>query len=395
MDSGSNTADLVILGAGAAGLFAAIAAASNGLHVAILDHARKPGRKIAISGGGRCNVTNTAIAAADYVCGNPHFVKSALARWTPQDMRQWLQDRGAPLDEEPGGKLFSRHGAAAVVQALRDEVRRLDVRLMLQSPVRGVTREGDGFAVATETYSLRAPRLLVATGGLAWPQLGATGLGHDLARQFGLKVTPRRPGLTPLFAPPPWLPLCRELAGLALPVRIAGPHSSIQGDMLFTHQGLSGPAILDASLFWKEGQTLAIDLLPDADLASLVRSAPRQELRNALARALPARLAAALCAKHGWSGQAGQCSNRMLASLEESIHRAPFAPAAAAGHDKAEVTLGGVDVARIDSKTMQCKDVPGLFFAGEVLDVTGRLGGFNLHWAWASGRAAGMACGAD
>ncbi|WP_460032538.1 BaiN/RdsA family NAD(P)/FAD-dependent oxidoreductase [Megalodesulfovibrio paquesii] len=400
MTMGSSMADLIILGAGAAGLFAAIAAGSRGLQVTMIDQARKPGRKIAISGGGRCNVTNVAVEAADYCCGNPHFVKSALARWTPADMRQWLLERQVVLEEEAGGKLFSLQGAPAVVRALWDAVAQAGVQGALQQPVREVLRQRDGWEVRTESGLFQGRNLLVATGGLAWPQLGATGLGHDIARQYGLSVTPRRPGLVPLLAAPELLPLCQELAGVSLPVRlrVEGHKKAISGDMLFTHHGISGPAVLDASLFWKDGAGLTIDLAPNTApeaLPALFRSAPRQEVRNVLARLLPARLAAALCARHGWTGQAGQCSKATLQAITTQLHTFSFHPAGTAGHGKAEVTLGGVDVADIDSKTMRCKELPSLLFAGEVLDVTGRLGGFNLHWAWASGRAAGLAVAED
>lgn len=382
---------LIILGAGAAGLFAAITAALQGCDVLVVDHAKKPARKVVISGGGRCNITNDSVSAADYVCGNPHFVKSALARWTPWDMRDWLDTRGVGLCEEEGGKLFCACGGKGVAQTLWDEARQAGARFSLQTAIASVRRQGGVFEVSTDVGVFQATQLLVATGGLAWPQLGATDLGYRLARQLGLEVISPRPGLVPFTAPRKMRAFCQELAGVSLPVRIDGSRTC-EGDMLFTHHGLSGPVILEASLHWQPGEPLCLDLLPNIDdIPSALQKRPKLAMHNALAALLPARLAAALCMREGWQTQVAQCSKAQWEAMERILHQFPFTPAGTAGHAKAEVTLGGVAVDRIDSKTMASKDVPGLYFAGEVLDVTGRLGGYNLHWAWASGKAAGSA----
>lgn len=382
-------ADVVILGAGASGLFCAAACAGRGKHVLVLDHGPKAARKVLASGGGRCNVTNRDVSAADYQCANPHFVKSALARLTPTDLLERLHQGGVATVEEDGGKIFCRDGAPAMTRFLTGAARAADARLQLQTTITGADRDDEGFHLVTSAGPVTADVLVLALGGRSWPGLGATGFGYALAQSLGLAVTPLRPGLVPLLAGPDLLPLCRELAGVSLPVAISGP-CHVQGDLLFTHKGVSGPAVLDASLFWREGQPLALDLLPGRDAEDILATAGRQELKNALAGHLPKRLAAALCRHLGVSGPAAELPAKARRSLAATLHAFPFTPAKTAGYAKAEVTCGGVDTRGVSSKTFAATAVPGLFVIGELLDVTGRLGGFNLHWAFASGLAAGI-----
>lgn len=354
----------------------------------LLDHGGKPARKVLASGGGRCNCTNLDVAAADFVCANPHFTKSVLARYGPADLLDWFHGGGVATATEAGGKVFCRDGALAMARFLEGEARQAGARLMLGATIRGARKEGDAFVVETDAGAVRSQALVLALGGKSWPGLGATGFGYDLARSFGLGVTALRPGLTPLLAGADWREACRELAGVALPVRLTGP-CDLAGDLLFTHQGLSGPAILDASLFWRPGATLAIDLLPGVDVEAVLAGAARQEIRNALARVLPKRLAAVLCRRLGLVGPVSGLSPKARRELAERLAAIPFTPSRAEGYAKAEVTAGGLDTAGLSSKTLAAKAVPGLFVVGELLDVTGRLGGFNLHWAFASGLAAG------
>jgi len=381
--------DVVILGAGASGLCCAMACARRGRHVLVLDHGNKVARKVLASGGGRCNCTNMDISAADYRCANPHFVKSALARFTPWDFLDWIHAGGVATGEEDGGKIFCRDGAPVLARWLETEARSAGARLGLGASVRAARKDGDGFVVETDAGSVRFASLVLALGGRSWPGLGATDFGYALARQFGLAITPLRPGLTPLLAGQEHAVFFRELAGVSLPVAISGP-CNVSGQLLFTHKGISGPVVLDASLFWRDGQQLTIDLLPGVDLEETLSTCERLDIKNALARHLPKRLAAGLCQQRGLSGTVAEIPKKVRRELAGHIAAFPFTPAKAEGYAKAEVTLGGVDTAALSSKTLEASAVPGLYVAGELLDVTGRLGGFNLHWAWASGFAIGQ-----
>lgn len=382
--------DVTILGAGASGLCCAVACARRGRSFLVLDHGAKAARKVLASGGGRANCTNLELGAADYRCANPHFVKSALARFTPWDFLDWIHAGGVATREETGGKVFCRDGAASLARFLEAEARTAGARLALGATVLAARKDGTAFVVDTDAGPVRSASLVLALGGKSWPGLGASDLGYRLARGFGLGVTDLRPGLTPLLAGPDLAGFCRDLAGVSLPVRLTGP-CDVSGDLLFTHKGVSGPAVFDASLFWRHGQPLAVDLLPGRDPEDVLADAGRLELKNALARHLPKRLAAALCARLDLSGTVANLSKRQRRALAEALSAFPFTPARAEGFAKAEVTLGGVDTAAVSSKTLEVAAAPGLFVIGELLDVTGRLGGFNLHWAWASGFAAGAA----
>lgn len=386
--------DPIILGAGASGLMCAIHCGLRGRGALVLDHADKAARKVRISGGGRCNFTNLGAAPEDFVCANPHFVKSALARYAPHDFLDFFTKNGLTFEEEGGpGRLFCREGARAVADLLESEAARLGARLLTGVSVDEVRRQGDGFQVMAGRDRFEAGAVVVAAGGPAWPQIGATDLGLRIAKSFGLRVVPIRPGLVPLTAPRELQALCREMSGVSLPARIRTNRADrdVSGDLLFTHRGLSGPAALDASLFWRPGETLFIDFLPGRDVAGELAARARMTVKNALGRLLPKRLAALLCDRLGLSKTVAETSKKELAALCESVSAFAFAPAGTEGFKKAETTLGGVDTDLISSKTMEAKAVPGLYFTGEVLDVAGRLGGFNLQWAWSSGAAAGRA----
>ncbi len=388
-----NHSDVIILGAGASGLFCAALCAARGLSTLVLDHAARPAAKVRISGGSRCNLTNLSASPADYVCQNPHFVKSALARFTPTDLLDMVRAGGLATAQEDHGKIFCRQGASAVADLLVANALAAGAAIRMRTAINEVRHDpaAGRFRLQTSAGPLSCPRLIVATGGLSWPRLGASDLGHRIARQFGIPVVATRPGLVPLLAPTALSPFCASLAGTALPVTIATAGPIIAGDLLFTHKGISGPAVLDASLHWSPSQPLAIDLSPGRDLATIPDRHPRLDVKNALARFVPARLAAALCALHAISGPVAAIPRKYLLHILSSLHAFPFTPAGTEGYAKAEVTLGGVDTAHISSKSMQARALPALSFIGETLDVTGRLGGLNLHWAFASAHAAAEA----
>ncbi len=392
------TYDVIILGAGASGLFCAWQCAIRGRKVALVDHARTCGRKVGISGGGKCNFTNLHLTAADYLCANPHFVKSALAQFAPSDFLQWMERHGLPVVDMGQGMLFSK-SADRIVECLVADVREAGGQLHLGCRVDKARKRGERFMVSLMELSgetalrFESASLVLALGGLAWPQIGATNLGHRLAKSFGLDCTPLRPGLVPLLAPPELQEFCAALSGISLPVRIAGAFPA-QGELLFTHKGISGPAVLNASLGWREGDCLEIDFLPDTDVGEALAAWPKMELKNALTRLLPKRLCLELCRLQGdtqdWTTTIASLSKKRLRAVEQMLHAFQYAPQGTAGFAKAEVTVGGVNTSGISSKSMEVKSVPGLFITGELLDVTGRLGGFNLQWAWSSGFAAGQ-----
>jgi predicted Rossmann fold flavoprotein len=380
--------DVAILGAGASGLCCAIGCGRRGRSAVLLDHGNKIARKVLAAGGGRANCTNIEIHPTDYVCGNPHFVKSALARLSPWEFLDWIHGGGVATQEEDNGKHFCVDGALRLVRFLEGEAKKVGARFVTGAAIREARKDGGLFVVETDAGPVRAASLVLALGGMSWPGLGATDFGYTLARRFGLAVTPLVPGLTPLLAGPDMAALCRDLSGVSLPVTIKGAGEAA-GSLLFTHKGLSGPAVLDASMFWRTGP-LAIDFLPGQDVEAALAAHPRLEVKNALARLLPKRLAFAVAEKLALSGPVAGLSQKARRALAEKLAAFPFTPARAEGYAKAEVTIGGVDTAAVSSKTLEAKAVPGLYIIGELLDVTGRLGGYNLHWAYASGFAAGQ-----
>ncbi len=386
--SGGNY-DAIVLGAGAAGLLCAALAGQRGRRVLLIDHAPEPGRKILISGGGRCNFTNLHTAPDRYLSQNPHFAKSALNRYTPRDFLDLIENHGIAWHEKTLGQLFCDGSARQVVAMLMDECTRGGVTLSLGRPV-GEVGHADGLFSAA---GASAPALVIATGGPSIPKLGATGFAYDLARRFGLKVVEPRPALVPLTLPGEDL-FFRELSGVSADVVAHAGKAAFREAALFTHRGLSGPAILQISSFWKRGDTVGIDFLPGRTtdwLAQRKREAPRTTLRRALGEALPDRLAAALAERSGPGGELGMASDKALLAAAERLARWPFVPNGSEGFAKAEVTAGGISTAELSSKSMEVRKVPGLYAIGEAVDVTGWLGGYNFQWAWASAHAAAQA----
>jgi predicted Rossmann fold flavoprotein len=381
--------DAIILGAGGAGLMCAAVAGQRGRRVLVVDHAAEPGRKILISGGGRCNFTNLYTAPDRYLSANPHFARSALSRYTAQDFVDLVERHGIAWHEKTLGQLFCDGSAKQIVAMLLDECARGDVTLSLGAPVGEIGHADGRFTIGNAI----APALVVATGGPSIPKLGATGFAYDVARRFGLKVVEPRPALVPLTLPGDEA-LFRELSGVSTEVVARAGGTAFREAALFTHRGLSGPAILQASSYWRHGREVAIDFLPGRAADWLVeqkRLRPRASLPTMLAEALPGRLAEVLSAGIGLAGALDTQRDATLREAAARLANWPFRPNGTEGFAKAEVTVGGVSTDGLSSKTMAARTVPGLYFVGEAVDVTGWLGGYNFQWAWASGWAAGQA----
>jgi predicted Rossmann fold flavoprotein len=368
-------------------------AGQRGRRVAVIDHRAEPGAKIVISGGGRCNFTNREAAADRYLSANPHFARSALSRYTPLDFLALVDRHGIAWHEKTLGQLFCDGSARQIVRMLLDECPPDRVALRLGEPVRDVAHADGQFRVETEGGRYVAPRLVVATGGPSIPKLGATGFAYDLARRFGLKVVEPRPALVPMTLPAGEA-LFRDLSGVAVPVVARSGPAAFAEAALFTHRGLSGPAILQVSSYWRHGQPISIDFAPDRArgwLADLKRAQPQSSLRRALAAHLPDRLAAALAERLGAGEALGRTRDALLAEQEARLHAWTFHPSGTEGFAKAEVTVGGVATAGLSQRDLSARHLPGLHVIGEAVDVTGWLGGYNFHWAWASGWAAAQA----
>ena len=383
--------DAVVLGAGAAGLMCAAVAGQRGKRVLLLDHAEQVGKKILISGGGRCNFTNVHTAPDRYISANPHFAKSALARYTPADFIALVDRYGIAWHEKTLGQLFCDGSAKQIVAMLLEECAKGGVDVRCGQPVSEVKHGDDLFRVTFGEQNFAAPNLVLATGGPSIPKMGATGFAYDLARRFGLKVVEPRPALVPLTLGGDDV-LFRDLSGVAIPVEARAGKAAFRQAALFTHKGLSGPAILQISSYWRPGEPVTIDFLPDAApgwLAEAKRARPRAALAAALP--LPDRLAQTLAGRLALPGELGAQTDRKLAEAEARLRRWIFHPSGTEGFAKAEVTVGGIATAGLSSQTMMAKSVPGLYAIGEAVDVTGWLGGYNFQWAWASGHAAGQA----
>ncbi len=381
--------DAIVLGAGAAGLFCAAEAGKRGRRVAVLERADRIGKKILISGGGRCNFTNIHIRPENFLSANEHFAKSALARYTPADFIALVQKHRIPFHEKTLGQLFCDRSAQDITNMLETECRDAGVRVFLNAKIQEVQHTTE-FVVRTDNAEFRAPVVVVASGGLSIAKIGATSLGYDLARQFGLKIIKTRPALVPLVLAKKEQSQYCDLAGVSAPVVASVDQRSFREQMLITHRGLSGPAILQISSYWERGKPLRIDLAPDREIVSAIRKAKTRNLASARAAflgVLPKRFADRWLELHApptWTNEA-------LEWLERDLHEWILVPIDTEGYEKAEVTAGGVDTAELSSKTMESRKVRGLFFIGEVVDVTGHLGGFNFQWAWASAVAAGRA----
>ncbi len=386
------TYDAIVLGAGAAGLMCAAVAGARGRRVLLLDHADAVGKKILISGGGRCNFTNVNTAPDRFLSANPHFAKSALARYTPADFIALVERHGIAYHEKTLGQLFCDGSAKQIVAMLLDEAAKAGVDVRTGQPVNGVTHADGKFTVRFGDQSFAAPALVIATGGPSIPKMGATGFAYDLARQFGLKVVEPRPALVPLTLGGDDV-LFRELSGIAAPVEARAGKAAFREAALFTHRGLSGPAILQVSSYWRHGEPVTIDLLPDAPSGWLLdakRTRPRATLRTTLGALLPDRLAETLAERLALPGELGALTDRKLADAEARLAGWIFHPNGTEGFAKAEVTVGGISTANLSSQTMMAKTVANLYAVGEAVDVTGWLGGYNFQWAWASGHAAGQ-----
>ncbi|MGO9265125.1 MAG: NAD(P)/FAD-dependent oxidoreductase [Candidatus Binataceae bacterium] len=384
--------DVIILGAGAAGLMCALSAGGRGRRALILDHLSEAGAKILISGGGRCNFTNLEVAPERFLSANPHFCKSALSRYTQHDFIAMVRRHRIAYHEKTLGQLFCDGSARQIVAMLLAECAAQRVDLRVAHRILDVSR-ADHFRVTTDRGTFTAPALVIATGGPSIPRMGATGYAYELARRFGLPLIEPRPGLVPLKMGGAALELCRSLAGVSADAAVACGRDRFREKMLFTHRGLSGPAILQISSYWRTGP-LTIDLLPDIEPLAFFkegkRSRPRAELKNALGELLPARLAEALAGTTGTIVMANQ-PDRALTTLAARLKNWTVEPIGSEGWDKAEVTAGGIDTAALSSRTMEARAVPGLYVIGEAVDVTGWLGGYNFQWAWSSGWCAGQA----
>ena len=394
--------DVIVIGAGAAGLMCAIEAGKRGRNVCIIDHAKKPAEKIRISGGGRCNFTNLHTSAANFISQNPHFCKSALSRFTPQDFIALLDARKISWHEkkpEKGlGQLFCDNSAGDIIDMLLASCADVNAELRPQTEVRSIKScqkaDEGGYEVTTRHGTLTARSLVIASGGLSIPKMGASSFGYDIARQFGLEIIPPRPALVPLTFSDEILAHCKALSGISVEAQVSNDKASFAEGLLFTHRGLSGPSILQISSYWREGETIAIDLALGCDVARALKSGkqaqPKQQIQSALAEILPKRLADSLCEQQDIQGRLADLPDKKLEQLAARVNQWVIKPAGSEGYRTAEVTCGGVDTDALSSKTMESQKQPGLYFIGEAVDVTGHLGGFNFQWAWASGYVAGQ-----
>ncbi len=386
--------DVIVLGAGAAGLMAAIEAGKRGRAVLVIEKAKKPAEKIRISGGGRCNFTNLHCSPANYLSNNPRFCVSALKRYTQQDFIARVEAAGIAWHEKTLGQLFCDGSAQQIIDLLLGDCAAAGVELRTETTVTRVEKQGDRFHVATDKGDVDCASLVVATGGPSIPKMGATGFAYDLAQQFGLKVVPPRPALVPFTFDPAVLEKLKPLSGVSTEAVVTCGKVSFREALLFTHRGLSGPAILQISSYWRPGDEISLDLLPGRDAFEELRRArsekPKQELHTFLSELLPKRLAQMLCEESGLDGRLADLSDKKLRQIAELLNRWRLKPGGTEGYRTAEVTAGGVDTGEISSKTFEAKQVPGLYFIGECLDVTGWLGGYNFQWAWSSGHAAGQ-----
>lgn len=390
--AGTRGFDAIIIGAGAAGMFCAGLAGQRGRRVLLIDHSAEPGRKILISGGGRCNFTNIGATAANFLSDNPHFAKSALGRFTPADFLTLVERRGIAWHEKTLGQLFCDGSSRQIVAMLLDECRAGGVEMAFGEPPDVEHRDGQ-FHVTAGRLAASAPALVLATGGLSIPKLGATSLSYDVARRFGMKIVEPRPALVPLTLSGDEA-LFKTLSGVSAQVAARAGDGCFREAALFTHRGLSGPAILQVSSYWRHGQSVSVDFLPDIPAGwtrDAKRTEPRSTLRRLLSRHVPDRLAETLAEQLGVEGDLANIADRSLEAAEARLHDWQFRPNGTEGFAKAEVTIGGISTADLSSKTMESRRVPGLYAIGEAVDVTGWLGGYNFQWAWASANAAALA----
>ncbi|MCJ0806222.1 NAD(P)/FAD-dependent oxidoreductase [Vibrio vulnificus] len=392
----SNKFDVVVIGAGAAGLMCAAEAGRRGRKVLVLDHAKKPGRKILISGGGRCNFTNNEVSAKNYLCRNPHFVKSALSQYSNWDFISMIYKYGIEFEERDHGQLFCLDSAKDIVNMLLSECDQPNIAQRYQVQLTEIEKTEQGFVLRAGAEAFECQSLVVATGGLSMPKLGATPFGYKIAEQFGIPVVPTTAGLVPFTLHKQDKEDFAELSGIAIPAEITAEDGTLFKEaLLFTHRGLSGPAVLQISSYWKAGQAVSINLVPEVDVLELLQrnldKHPNQSMKNTLAKVLPKRLVEVLIERNELTDKPlKQYNGKELQEIVEYLQHWKIAPNGTEGYRTAEVTLGGVDTDYLSSKTMECKTVPGLYFIGEVMDVTGWLGGYNFQWCWSSGFVAGQ-----
>ena len=387
--------DVVVIGAGAAGMMCAVEAGKRGRKVLVIDHADAPGEKIRISGGGRCNFTNINAAPANFISANPHFAISALRRYTAKDFIAWVEREGVAYHEKTLGQLFCDGSAKEIIAMLTGAMRQAGVTLRLKTTVERVEQEDEGFLLSTSGGPVACEALVIASGGKSIPKMGATGFGYDIARQFGLNIVETRPALVPLTFEIGMLERLKPLAGVAVDAVVSCGKTRFAEAMLFTHRGLSGPSILQISSYWREGQAITVDMAPGVDIAATLKAARQTRGKQAaitvLSEHLPRRVAQMILDEAAAPANVGDLSDKAIGRIATAVNAWTVKPVGSEGYRTAEVTLGGVDTNGLESKTMQAKAVPGLYFIGEVVDVTGWLGGYNFQWAWSSGWVAGQA----
>ena len=386
--------DVIVIGGGAAGLMSAIQAGKRGRKVIILERSKKFGEKIRISGGGRCNFTNLYTNKSNFISENPNFVISALSQYSNQDFIGLVKQHNIRFHEKTLGQLFCDESSKLIINMLIEESKKAGVILRNEMNVHEVFKEGDLFCVNIGVETLKSKSVVVATGGLSIPKMGATNFGYELAKKFGIKIVDTNPALVPLTFSDSLLKKCKELSGVSLDALVSHGKESFREGMLFTHRGLSGPSILQISSYWRLGDGISIDLAPNMDTYSFLierkEKTPKQYVSNIIAEIIPKRLSLSICSEHRISGVISDYSNKVLEQLSEQINKWVVHPNGSEGYRTAEVTLGGIDTNELSSKTMMVKKHPGLYFVGELVDVTGHLGGHNFQWAWSSGYVAGI-----
>jgi predicted Rossmann fold flavoprotein len=386
--------DVVVIGAGAAGMMCAIEAGKRGRSVLVIDHAAAPGEKIRISGGGRCNFTNIHASPANFISANPRFAISALRRYTAADFVAWVRARGIAFHEKTLGQLFCDDSARQIIDMLLDAMKAAGVQLRLRTSVERIEKTADGFSLMLSQGAVSCRSLVIASGGKSIPKMGATGFGYDVAQQFGLNIVETRPALVPLTFEVKTLERLKPLAGVAVDAVASHGKTRFAEAMLFTHRGLSGPAILQISSYWREGEAITVTMAPGVDLSQTLKTARssrgKQAVVTVLSDHLPRRLAQMIVEEVGAPANVGDLSDKVIARIDAAVNAWTVKPVGSEGYRTAEVTLGGIDTNDLDSKTMGAKSTPGLYFIGEVVDVTGWLGGYNFQWAWSSGWVAGQ-----
>lgn len=387
--------DVVVIGAGAAGMMCAVEAGKRGRKVLVIDHAAAPGEKIRISGGGRCNFTNINAGPANFISSNPHFAISALRRYRARDFIAWVEREGIAYHEKTLGQLFCDDSARQIIDMLTRAMRAGGVQLRLKTAAERVEQTDEGFRLTlSQGPVVNCASLVIASGGKSIPKMGATGFGYEIARQFGLDIVETRPALVPLTFEVGMLERLKPLAGVAVDAVVASGKTKFTEAMLFTHRGLSGPVILQISSYWREGQAITVSMAPGTNLTAVLKEARgargKQAVITVLAEHLPRRVAQMILDEIGAPANVGDLSDKLIARIDQAVNAWTVKPVGSEGYRTAEVTLGGVDTEGLDSKTMQAKSVPGLYFIGEVVDVTGWLGGYNFQWAWSSGWVAGQ-----